>query len=73
MDDHNLVVLVTTRDLPSDRTSVWASKASENYRPIPALEQYAGRLVLVSGNLSNGALFGGRLLMVPTYMHRHPH
>ena len=73
MDDHTLMALVTTQDLPIDRPAVWASEASEPYRRIPALDRFTGRLVMVSGYWTNGALFHGRVLMVPTYAHRRPH
>jgi hypothetical protein len=70
MNDHTILVLVTTLDLPTDRPAVWASKAAASYRRIPALDRYAGMLVMVSGDWSDGALFDGRLLMIPTYTRR---
>lgn len=69
IDDHTILVLDTTQQLPTDRPAVWASKAAENYRLVPGLDGYAGRLVMVGGIWTNDALFHARLLMVPAYHH----
>ena len=70
MSDHTLLVLDSTQELPTDRPSVWASKPAEDYRRIPALDRYMDRLVMVSADWTDGALYYGRLLMVPTYTRR---
>lgn len=72
-NDQTLLALVTTQDLPIERPAVWASDASEPYRRIPGLDRFTGRLVMVSGYWTNGALFHARVLMVPTYARRRPH
>jgi hypothetical protein len=67
VDNHTLQVLISSQDLPGERVNVWESEAAENYRPMPTLGIYTGKMVMVSGYLAKGALFHARLLLVPAY------